>query len=133
MNRFDYNQPNTRERIAARRQSRTTRARPAVTAGPRRAVGAWFATGRLASLLLLIASLGGLLYISTAARFTVHDIHVEGAQAMSAQAVADLAAARDQSIWFVDTQQIVERLKTSAYIERADAFVTLPDRLTISV
>ena len=40
---------------------------------PRRAVGSWIASGRIASLLLLIAALGGLLYIATAPRFTVRD------------------------------------------------------------
>jgi cell division protein FtsQ len=133
MNQFDYNQPNTRERMAARRKTRSTHPVPAVTPGPRRAASAWFASGRIFSLLLLFASLGGLLYIATAPRFTVQDIRVEGAQALSAQAVADLAAAREQSIWFVDTQRIAEQLKTNAYIERADVYATLPDQLTIAV
>jgi cell division protein FtsQ len=133
MDRFDYNQPNTRERIAARRKSRATRSGSAVRPGPRRAVGSWLASGRIASLLLLIASLGGLLYIATDPRFSVQEIDVEGAQAMNQAAVADLTGARDQSIWLVDTKQIVERLKTSAYIEQASANVALPDRLTIRV
>jgi cell division septal protein FtsQ len=133
MNRFDYNQPNTRERMAARRKTRSARPAPAATPGPRRAASAWFASGRIFSLLLLFASLGGLLYIATAPRFTIQDIRVEGAQALSAQVVADLAAVRGQSIWLVDTQRIGERLKTNAYIERAEAYVTLPDQLTIAV
>jgi cell division protein FtsQ len=133
MDRFDYNQPNTRERIAARRRSRAARAGSNVRPGPRRAVGSWIASGRIASLLLLIAALGGLLYIATAARFTVHNITVDGAQAMKSSAVADLAGVRGQSIWLIDTHQIVERLKASAYIEQAQANVALPDRLVISV
>jgi cell division septal protein FtsQ len=52
---------------------------------------------------------------------------------MKQDAVADLAGAHGQSIWLVDTEQIVERLKSSAYIEEASASVTLPDRLTIRV
>ena len=52
---------------------------------------------------------------------------------MKASAVAELPGARGQSIWLVDTRQIVDRLKTSAYIEQASASVALPDRLTISV
>jgi cell division septal protein FtsQ len=133
MNRFDYNQPNTRERMAARRKSRSAHAAPAVTPSPRRAAGDWFVSGRVLSLLLLFASLGGLFYLATAPRFTVQDIRVEGAQALNEQAVADMAAARGQSIWFIDTGQIGERLKTNAYIERAEAYVTLPDQLTIAV
>jgi len=133
MDRFDYNQPNTRERIAARRKSRMTRAGSAVRPGPRRAIGSWIASGRIASLLLLIAALGGLLYIASAPRFTVREIAVEGAQAMKSSAIAELTGARGQSIWLVDTRQIVERLKRSAYIEQAQVSVALPDRLSITV
>jgi len=43
MDRFDYNQPNTRERIAARRKSRAARAGSNVRPGARRAVGSWIA------------------------------------------------------------------------------------------
>src|SRR5262249_45714421 len=113
--------------------SRATHAGSNVRPGPRRAVGSWIASGRIASLLLLIAALGGLLYIATASRFTIRTISVDGAQAMKSNAVADLAGVNGQSIWLVDTQQIVERLKASAYIEQAQASVTLPDQLKISV
>src|SRR5262249_21203885 len=37
------------------------------------------------------------------------------------------------SIWLVDTHQIIERLKSNAYIERADITMMLPDQLTIVV
>lgn len=130
MDRFDYNQPNTRERIAARRRARNTGAtRP----GPRRAVGSWASSGRAVSLVLLIFAIGGLLYIASAPRFTVQQIDVEGAQAMRPEAVAELSGARGQSIWKLDTASIVARLKTSAYIENASASLTLPDRLNITV
>lgn len=133
MNRFDYNQPNTRERIAARRKSR--RAQPGASArpGPRRAVGSWVASGRIAAVALLIASLGALAYIFSAPQFTIRDVRVEGAQALSPSAVAELAGARGQSIWLVEPDQIVERLKTSAYVEQAGVAVALPDQLTITV
>jgi cell division protein FtsQ len=133
MDHFDYNQPNTRARIAARRQARTKRNVPAVRPGPRRAVSSWIASGRIASLLALIAALGGLLYVATAPRFTVRAIAVEGAQAMQPSAVAELAGARGQSIWLLDTQDVVERLKANAYIEDASASIALPDQLTIKV
>jgi cell division protein FtsQ len=133
MDRFEYNQPNTRERIAARRRARAARSGSAVRPGPRRAVGSWIASGRLFSLLSLIAALGGLLYIATSPRFTVQQIVVEGAQAMQADAVAELSGAQGRSIWMIDAQQIVDQLKTSAYIEHASATLALPDRLTIAV
>ena len=133
MDRFEYNQPNTREQIAARRRARAARGGSAVRPGPRRAFGSWVASGRLFSLLSLIAALGGFLYIATSPRFIVRQIIVEGALAMQADAVAELSGAQGQSIWLVDAQQIVDQLKTSAYIEQASASVALPDRLTIAV
>ncbi len=133
MKDFDYNQPNTRERLAARRRSSTARSAPMVIPGPRRALDVWFASGRIFSLLLLIATLAGLLYIARAPRFTVQNIRVEGAQTLSAADIAKLAGVRGESIWRVDTGQIVERLRANAYIEQAEAFVSLPDRLTIAV
>ena len=133
MNRFEYNQPNTRERIAARRKARRTHVGSQVKPTPRRAVGSWVVTGRIAGLVLFIAAIGGLVYVFNAPRFVVQDVQVEGAQAMSQKAIVELAGVRGQSIWFVDTVSIVERLKSSAYIEQASAYVTLPDRLTINV
>jgi cell division protein FtsQ len=133
MDHFDYNQPNTRARIAARRKTYAARSGSAVLPGPRRAIGSWLVTGRVASLVLLIASLGALWYVSAAPQFVVREIAVEGAQALSRQTIAELSGARDLSIWLVDTRQIVERLQTSAYVEQAGASVALPDRLTITV
>jgi cell division septal protein FtsQ len=133
MNRFDYNRPNTRERLAARRKARAPRPAPMVIPSVRRAAGLWLTSGRIASLLMLFVSLGGLLYIATAPRFVVRDIRVVGAQTLPAQAIADLSAARGHSIWFVETGAIAERLRSNAYIERADAYLALPDQLTISV
>lgn len=132
MDRFEYNRPNTRERVAARRKQ-IRRGGSAVVPGPRRAVGDWLASGRLASFVLLLGSLLGLVYAFTAPRFAVADLRVEGAQVLDVQAVADLAGVRGQSIWFVDTSQIVARLLDNAYIEQASAYVALPDRLVIRV
>jgi cell division protein FtsQ len=133
MDKFDYNRPDTRARIAARRQTRAKRGAPAVRPGPKRAVSGWLATGKIASLLLLIGALGGLVYVGTVPSFTVQDVDVDGTQALSAEKVAELAGARGQSIWLVDTDQIVERLKTNAYVEQASASLTLPGQLSISV
>jgi cell division protein FtsQ len=133
MDHFDYNQPNTRARVAARRQTRAKRPAPAARPGPKRAVSGWLATGKVASLLVFIGALGGLVYVATAPRFAVSAVAVEGAQALSQEKVAALAGVTGQSIWLVDTEQIVERLQTNAYIERASASVALPDRLTIAI
>jgi cell division protein FtsQ len=104
-----------------------------VRPGPRRTLGAWLASGRLVSLVLLIGTLGYMLYIFRAPSFIVRDVRVEGAQALSQRAIVELADAHDRSIWLVDTGQIADRLKTNAYVEEASAILTLPDRLTIRV
>jgi cell division protein FtsQ len=52
---------------------------------------------------------------------------------MQPSAVAELAGARGQSIWLLDTQDVVDRLKANAYIEDASASIALPDQLTIKV
>lgn len=133
MERFQYNQPNTRERVAARRKQLRKRGGSAVVPGPRRALGSWLRSGRLASLVLLIGSLLGLVYVFTAPRFAVANVRVAGAEVLSTDTVIDLADARGLSIWFVDTGQIVERLKANAYVEQANAYVALPDRLMIEL
>lgn len=133
MERFQYNQPNTRERVAARRKQLRKRGGSAVVPGPRRALGSWLRSGRLASLTLLIGSLLGLVYVFTAPRFAVANVRVAGAEVLSADTVIELADARGLSIWFVDTAQIVERLKANAYVEQANAYVALPDRLMIEL
>lgn len=134
MKRFEYNKPNTRERVAARRRiSKPKRQDSLVLPGPRRAAGALLASGRLLSFVLFVAAMSGLVYIFTAPAFAVRDVQVEGAQVLQAEQVAELADARGQSIWFVDTDAIAARLKQSAYVEQAAVAVELPDRLTLHV
>jgi cell division protein FtsQ len=132
MDHFEYNRPNTRARIAARRRRmRVPQDESGVLPGPRRALGWWLATGKIGALLLLAASIGGLWHVSTSAQFTVRDIRVEGAQALSEAEVVQLTGARGQSIWLVDTATIAGRLLASAYVEQAEARVALPDRLLV--
>lgn len=128
--RFDYKKT-FRQRNAPQRRRRDDSA--AVTPGAKLRVGGWFASGRVFSLLLLIASLGGLMYIFTAPAFAIHTVRVEGAQALADDAVINLAHARGQSVWFVNTAQIVDRVQASAYVEQARVYVALPDRLVIQV
>ncbi|MEN9936266.1 MAG: hypothetical protein RLZZ387_2845 [Chloroflexota bacterium] len=134
MDDFEYNRPNTRARIAARRKrTRVPAGESGVVPGPKRALGWWLATGKIAGLLLFAAASAGLWYVSTAEQFTVRDVRVEGAQALSEREVVRLAEARGDSIWLVDTDQIAARLLESAYVETASAAVSLPDRLTITL
>jgi cell division protein FtsQ len=134
MDDFRYNQPDTRARIAARRKrTRVPQGESGVLPTPRRAAMGWLASGKIASLALFAAAVWGLWHISTSPDYTVRDVRVEGAQALKAEEVVALAGARGESIWLVDTGQIVARLGESAYIERAEAVVAWPDRLTITL
>jgi cell division protein FtsQ len=104
-----------------------------VLPGPRRALGWWLATGKVASLALFAASVYWLWHVSTSEAFTVRDVQVQGAQALSVEDVVQLAGASGESIWLVDGEQIAARLGESAYVEAASVSVALPDRLTIQV
>jgi len=132
MKRFDYNPPNTRERIAARRkQQHTRRGVRAAVPGPRRLAGSWATSGRIVSLPLLLICLVGLVYVFSAPGFTVQRIEVEGAHVLAEADVAELADLRARSIWFVDPAQVAERLTSNAYIESASVSVTLPNHAHI--
>lgn len=134
MEEFNYNRPNTRARLAARR--RRTRVPPdesGVLPGPRRALAWWLASGKIASLALFAGAVYWLWHVSTSPQYTVRDIQIEGAQALSVDDVVELAGASGESIWLVDTDRIVARLQESAYVESAAASVSLPDRLTITL
>jgi cell division protein FtsQ len=134
MNQFDYNRPNTRARIAARRkQARIPVNESAVLPGPRRLVADWLISGRVFSLMLLIGSLAGLWYSTTAPQFVVRDVQIAGAEVLGIDEITALANATGSSIWLVDTDDVVERLLTNAYVEQAAAQVSLPDRLDIIV
>lgn len=148
MARFDDNQSKVRERIVAQRRNKASRPAPAAarpvrkravprrqatTPGPRRQAVSWLASGRIASLGLLVASLLGVGYLFTNTRFTVQDVQVTGAEVLSAQQIIELADAQNLSVWYLDTGKIIEQLKSSAYIQDASASIALPDKLMISV
>jgi cell division protein FtsQ len=131
---MDYNAPNTRERIAARRQRRHTPA-PApglqATPGPRRSLLGWLASGRLVSLVVFVAACGALAYVFVDGRFTVQQVRVEGNSALDAEAVAQLANLQGVPIWFVQREAAVARLRENAYIASASVEVALPDQAII--
>lgn len=130
-NDFQYNQPNTRARIAARRN----RQRSAASAmpGPRRALGGWLASGRIASLILLLASLGGLIAIAVSPEFVVRTVQINGVQILDAADVEAMAGVTGASIWLVQTGDVEARIAQSAYVERVEASLALPSMLTINL
>lgn len=132
MDEFDYNRPDTRARIEARRRNRQP-ARQAVMPGPGRTFAGWAGNGKIMSIPLLFSALLILVYITASPRFIVHDVRVEGADLLSPAAAIQLSESLGRSVWLVDTDRVASRLRTNAYVEQASAFLTLPDRLTIVV
>lgn len=126
---FQYNQPNTRARIAARRNRRRSAA--SAMPGPRRAIGGWLASGRIASLVLLLASLGGMIAIAVSPEFVVRTVRISGVQILDAADVEAMAGVTGRSIWLVQTDDVESRIAQSAYVEHVEASLTLPDTLTI--
>ncbi len=133
---MDYNEPNTRQRLAARRQRRRGPAPangPQATPGPRRSLMGWLASGRLVSLVIFLGACGALIYLFTDARFSVRQVEVEGNSALNAQAVAALADVEGLPIWFVRHDVAAARLRENAYVASAAVEVALPDRAIIRI
>lgn len=133
---MEYNPPNTRERIAARRRARQAhpaRASAQVRPGPRRALGSWLTSGKLFSLVLFLATMGAFGYLFTAPRFSVRQVAIEGNNLLKPDLITDLARLHGTPIWFVDSAVVAERLLQDAYIERASVRVVLPDQAIISI
>jgi cell division protein FtsQ len=133
---MDYNAPNTRQRIAARRQAR--QGRPAdggsqVRPDARRLALDWLRNGRLASLLLFLASVGALAYLLTDGRFSVQQVTVEGAGALKADQVIDVSGLLGRRIWFVSATDAEARLRESAYVESVQVSLALPNQAVIQV
>lgn len=140
---MEYNPPNTRERINARRQQRRGRAQTAMVPsafaaagqqalpGPRRWLLEWLGSGRAVGLALCLAACGALGYVLTDPRFSVQQVLVEGNSALDADAVAELAGVVGRPIWFVDTEQAVARLRENAYVASASLELALPDQAVI--
>jgi cell division protein FtsQ len=133
---MDYNAPNTRERIAARRMARQSRppeggsqVRPDV----RRSAQEWLASGRVAGLLLFVASMAALAYLFSDPRFSVQRATVEGAGALKPAQVIALSGLLGRPIWFAQPAAAERQLLGNAYIESAQVQIALPDRAIIRV
>jgi cell division septal protein FtsQ len=136
MEDWDYqrSRSNTRDRIAERRRRGNRPAdQSAVLPGPRRTLGTWLFTGRIASIPLLFLAAVTLVYVTASPRFRVRDVRVQGTDLLRPEVAVQLSEATGHSIWLVDTDRVVANIRTNAYVEQAGAYLTLPDRLTIVV
>lgn len=133
---MDYNPPNTRQRIAARRLAR--RGRPAtggseVHPNLRRALISGARSGRLASLLIFLVCVVALGYLLTSRRYSVQRVVVEGASALKAEQVIVQAGILGRPIWFVSASEAEARLRANPYVDAVQVVLGLPDRATIKV
>lgn len=119
-----------RRRPTARRRERDT---AQVQPGARRIVQYWIETGKLASLILLLVSVGVMAYLLTSPDFTVRRVDVTGNTLVTADTITELAHIKHTPVWFLDTRQVVEQLHTSPYIAKAWVDVRLPDHATIRI
>ncbi|NJN17164.1 MAG: FtsQ-type POTRA domain-containing protein [Oscillochloris sp.] len=129
---MNYNPPNTRERVAARRQ-RKTQGAVATRPGARRVLLAWLISGRLVAAVGFLICIGALGYVLSSPRFAVWNLTVEGNNALSVNDVVALSELRGRPIWFVDSEVVVERLLTSAYVESAAIELALPDTAVVRI
>lgn len=134
---MDYNPPNTRERIAARRRQRQGRSDEGggsqVRPGARRVLLEWLSSGRLLSALIFVVCIIALGYLLTDARFSVQHVNVEGNSALKAEEVANLSNLAGRPIWFANLTEAETQLLENAYIEAAEISVALPDQATIRI
>lgn len=112
---------------------RTPPAESHVRRGPRQLFFYWLQTGRFASLLLFLGSLGILIYMFVSPQFSIQQVEVNGNSVMPSNAIAELSELTDASIWFVDTAHASEQLLRNAYIEQATVQISIPNVATINV
>ncbi len=127
-NLSDSSQP-----VAARRQRQRNAPAGQAQPGPRASLLAWLKSGRLVSLVIFLASCVALGLLFSDPRFSITRIEVEGNSALNAEAIAELANLEGRSIWFIDRELAVARLKENAYIASAAVQVIMPDLARIKL
>lgn len=130
---LEHARTRTRATTASHPRARRERQKPQVQPGVRRRLAHWLSTGQLVSLLLLLASLGGLAYLFTTPGFTIQHIAVEGNEFVSRDFLTTASGLQATSVWFVNEQAIIQHLQENPYIERASLHVALPNRATIRI
>lgn len=135
---MDYNAPNTRERVAARRQQRQGRPAPQghgslVQPGLRRRLLGWLASGQLVGAVVCVVACAALAYLLSDSRFSIRQVRVEGNSALSTAEVIAQADLRGRPIWFVDHTRAEAKLRENSYIESVQVRIALPDQATIRI
>lgn len=133
---MDYNPPNTRQRIAARRlarQGRTPTSGSQVRPNLQRAMLSGLQNGRLASLMIFVVCISMLGYMFSSADYNIQHVTVEGLNALKLEQVISEAGIQGRPIWFVGTGEIEARLRENPYVESVHVQLVIPDRANIQI
>lgn len=130
---MEYNPPNTRERIAARRQRMRRNSTEPVVPGWRWRLRQCLQSGRIVSGIVFAISCFALFYVLFSSRFRVQTVEVVGAEFLSPERIVAAVSLRGLPIWLVDEEQAVAPLLTSPFVEEARLTLSLPDRARIVI
>ncbi|WP_161569181.1 cell division protein FtsQ/DivIB [Candidatus Oscillochloris fontis] len=134
---MEYNSPNTRQRIAARRMARQGR-----LAGPGgsqvrpnvwRALLSGMRNGRVVSLLIFLGCIGALAYLLSSPRLSVLQVEVIGNNALHIEDVVAESGLLGRRIWFVSQSESEARLRANPYVESVQVEIGLPNLARIHV
>ncbi len=130
---MEYNPPNTRQRIAARRMARQNPDGSHVRPNAWRALLSGLRNGRVVSMVIFLACVGALGYFLTNPRFSVLQIEVIGNNALHAEDVMTESELLGRRIWFVSAAESESRLRANPYVESVQVEIGLPDHAKIHV
>ncbi len=130
---MEYNPPNTRERIAARRQRLRQRTGESAVPGWRKRLWPGLQSGRLVSGAIFAVSFAFLMYALFSDRFRIHTVEVVGAEFLSPERIVAALALQGRPIWLIDEKTVVAPLMASPYVEYARISLNLPDRARVIV
>ncbi|ACL25719.1 MULTISPECIES: cell division protein FtsQ/DivIB [Chloroflexus] len=130
---MEYNPPNTRERIAARRQRlRQPSSEPAIPGWRRRFIDG-LQSGRIVSGAVFVVSCLALFYVLFSSQFRVQTVEVVGVEFLSPERIVNAVPLRGWPIWLIDEEQAVAPLLRSPFVEHARLSLILPDRARIVI
>jgi len=130
---MEYNPPDTRKRIAARRRRLSQQSTAAVVPGWRWRLYDGLRSGRIVSGILFVMSCILLFYVLFSDRFRVQTVEVVGAELLSPERIVAAVPLRGLPIWLIDEQQTIAPLLRSPFVERAELTLSLPDRARIVI
>lgn len=119
---------------ALERQARERRQAPGSAAERRaRRAAVRGVVRRMPVLLLLVVLIGGIAYTSTDARFFVYEAEIHGAQHLAPTTIYESAGIHEQNIFWIDPQQVAQRIVAREGIKAVRVSCELPARVVIEV